>query len=178
MSDIYCARCGEPWEADYVRHEMHALDRQRFLKGEGCEVCDFGRSCTHCSGTGRAKFDRHAPSQSLYCEACLGSRFLTIRQLARTGQPEKWAYGYRPNVRVILNPEIIFRYRGENTQEGLARSAKAHCPACREQAPSCSSCSGTGKLNPVPDGEIRAAISEIEASDEEPVGILARRLQV
>jgi hypothetical protein len=34
--DINCPRCGEPWELDYVNHEMSARERQALLRGEGC----------------------------------------------------------------------------------------------------------------------------------------------
>jgi hypothetical protein len=34
--DINCPRCGEPWELDFVNHEMSAAERQALLKGEGC----------------------------------------------------------------------------------------------------------------------------------------------
>ena len=104
MPDIHCALCGEPWDADHIRHELLPTDRSRFLAGAGCEACDFGRSCPACSGTGREPGDR-APS----CPACLGGRFLIIRQLANTNQPERWEYGCQPDVRPIDNPEIITR---------------------------------------------------------------------
>ncbi len=41
MGDIHCARCGEPWEADGVRHqtEMSGSEAERFLTGQGCPHC-------------------------------------------------------------------------------------------------------------------------------------------
>jgi len=171
MPDIFCALCGEPWDQDYVTHELHPLDRPRFLEGAGCEACDFGRSCPPCSGTGREKGDRAGG-----CAVCLGSRCLIIRQPVNSNRPERWEYGYRPHVRPIDNPEIITRYRPTSTRDELVRNAKAHCPACRGTAPPCRVCAGSGELQPVPDGDLRAAISELAASDAEPLGILARRL--
>lgn len=34
--DIYCPRCGEPWETDYVYHEMTKSERADLLAGRGC----------------------------------------------------------------------------------------------------------------------------------------------
>ena len=44
MSDIYCARCGEPWDAYGVYHcdDMDQDEKRRFLRGEGCPACHFG----------------------------------------------------------------------------------------------------------------------------------------
>ncbi len=46
MSDIYCAKCGEPWDAYGVRHgeDMTPEEAGRFLAGEGCPCCRFGRT--------------------------------------------------------------------------------------------------------------------------------------
>ena len=45
MSDIYCAKCGEPWDAYGVYHceDMDAEEKRRFLGGEGCPCCSFGK---------------------------------------------------------------------------------------------------------------------------------------
>ena len=44
MGDIYCAGCGEPWDADGVRHgDMDEGESERFLNGEGCPACRFGQ---------------------------------------------------------------------------------------------------------------------------------------
>lgn len=37
--DLYCKRCGEPWELDYVMHEMSPEEKQAFLRGEYCPAC-------------------------------------------------------------------------------------------------------------------------------------------
>lgn len=34
--DINCPRCGEPWETDYVYHEMTREERADLLAGRGC----------------------------------------------------------------------------------------------------------------------------------------------
>jgi hypothetical protein len=44
MGDIICRKCGEPWDAYGVFHgDMTPEERRRFLRGEGCPICDFGR---------------------------------------------------------------------------------------------------------------------------------------
>jgi len=40
--DLYCQRCGEPYEFVYVNDDMPAEERARFFKGEGCPAC-FGK---------------------------------------------------------------------------------------------------------------------------------------
>ena len=37
--DLYCQRCGEPYEHYYVMHEMKPDEKQRFLNGEDCPSC-------------------------------------------------------------------------------------------------------------------------------------------
>lgn len=37
--DLYCKRCGEPWEMDYVNFEMTSQERNHFKAGEGCPCC-------------------------------------------------------------------------------------------------------------------------------------------
>jgi hypothetical protein len=37
--DLYCQRCGEPWEYDYVMHEMTPEEKEAFLKGKYCPSC-------------------------------------------------------------------------------------------------------------------------------------------
>jgi hypothetical protein len=37
--DLYCKRCGEPYDMDHVGFEMLPLDRVRFWDGEGCPSC-------------------------------------------------------------------------------------------------------------------------------------------
>lgn len=42
MSDIYCAKCGEPWDAWGVRNgDMTEEEAKLFLKGMGCPACGF-----------------------------------------------------------------------------------------------------------------------------------------
>jgi len=37
--DLYCQRCGEPYDFDHVHHEMRSIERQEFLSGECCPAC-------------------------------------------------------------------------------------------------------------------------------------------
>ena len=37
--DLYCSRCGEPYELDYVMHDMTVLERADFNTGKGCQSC-------------------------------------------------------------------------------------------------------------------------------------------
>jgi hypothetical protein len=41
--DVYCKRCGEPWDLYGVNHgDMSPEERGRFWAGEGCPAC-FGK---------------------------------------------------------------------------------------------------------------------------------------
>ena len=37
--DLYCKRCGEPYDMDHVSFEMEPLERIRFYDGDGCPSC-------------------------------------------------------------------------------------------------------------------------------------------
>lgn len=37
--DLYCQRCGEPYDFDYVYQEMTSAERNAFLHGEHCPSC-------------------------------------------------------------------------------------------------------------------------------------------
>ena len=37
--DLYCERCGEPWEHYYVMYEMTPEEKGAFLRGEHCPSC-------------------------------------------------------------------------------------------------------------------------------------------
>lgn len=37
--DLYCSRCGEPYDMDYVNFEMTPEERHRFKRGKGCPAC-------------------------------------------------------------------------------------------------------------------------------------------
>ena len=53
--DVYCKRCGEPWDIDEVEHgDFDDEERRRFWAGEGCpscygkEPCDREEPCEEC----------------------------------------------------------------------------------------------------------------------------------
>jgi len=37
--DVYCPRCGEPWDLYYVQHEMTSEERRDFWNSKGCPCC-------------------------------------------------------------------------------------------------------------------------------------------
>jgi len=37
--DVYCKRCGEPWELLGITDEFTSDERNRFWAGEGCPCC-------------------------------------------------------------------------------------------------------------------------------------------
>ena len=37
--DVLCERCGEPWDTDYVRHDMTQHEQDKFWAGNGCPCC-------------------------------------------------------------------------------------------------------------------------------------------
>jgi hypothetical protein len=53
--DILCPRCGEPWDPDYVQHEMTPEEREELLAGQGC--------CSECRMNPPADSDATAASR-------------------------------------------------------------------------------------------------------------------
>ena len=37
--DLYCKRCGEPYDFFHVQDEMQATEGRRFYDGDGCPAC-------------------------------------------------------------------------------------------------------------------------------------------
>lgn len=37
--DLYCPRCGEPYDSYEVRHEFEPDERKAFFAGDGCPCC-------------------------------------------------------------------------------------------------------------------------------------------
>ena len=52
--DLYCKRCGEPWELYFVEHEMELLEKSRFHAGtdgpscKGMQPCHRYMACHDC----------------------------------------------------------------------------------------------------------------------------------
>jgi len=50
LGDIYCRKCGEPWDSYGVHAslrddgDMSPEEARRFLRGEGCPSCKFGEA--------------------------------------------------------------------------------------------------------------------------------------
>ena len=44
--DLYCQKCGEPWEHYYIMHDICEDDgaeaKDNFLSGKGCPCCSWG----------------------------------------------------------------------------------------------------------------------------------------
>jgi len=61
--DVYCKRCGEPWDLYGVEHsDMDDSERRRFWAGEGCpscygkQPCNREEECEECPEYDPAKF--------------------------------------------------------------------------------------------------------------------------
>lgn len=48
--DVYCPKCGEPYDLDHVQHDMTREERRDFWAGRGC--------CARCKKTDIAEKDR------------------------------------------------------------------------------------------------------------------------
>lgn len=165
MGDIYCAQCGEPWDAYGVRHgDMTTAEADKFRRGLGCPACHFGTTCTQCGGVGRVNTD---------CSTCHNSGRVFVRTTAKRVH---WEFGYKPNVRQIDYEPFREDAGYMNDYEGWVRQGAALCPDCLhvdgERGEVCPACSGTGKLVVEEDAWETAVQSAIEESDEEPIGIL------
>lgn len=178
MSDVYCARCGEPWDSYSLQPGIvregesdlgDARDVRRFRQGKGCPSCGWGTKCPICEGSGRDGT----------CKTCPGTGRLHASAL--DGGP--LMVGYQPNMRRLPPDtprlEIIDRYR---CLDGPVVVYLVSCPDCSplEQS-ACEACRGSGKPRAFESDEaadelaIAAAASDLDSSDEEPVGILIRR---
>ena len=51
--DLYCKRCGEPYDMDHVNFEMEPLERARFYHGDGCPSC-YGKTVAERPGIAEA----------------------------------------------------------------------------------------------------------------------------
>jgi hypothetical protein len=45
MADLYCTRCGETWEMDYINFDMTPQERNAFRAGEWCPACKDRKRC-------------------------------------------------------------------------------------------------------------------------------------
>lgn len=185
--DVVCAKCGEPWDAYGVRNgDMEEKEAARFLKGEGCPCCGFGSRCPHCDGTGIDTGDYPHT-----CKTCNDKSYVLAWSPTRSvsGYIAGRLYtGYSPSVRALsedVYDNIIHlgvrtlpeRFGRHESRDGWVEEWWAPCPegcATKEHTP-CPECDGTGALTPSDGMDLAAAESEINASDEDGVEILARR---
>lgn len=168
MGDIRCRMCGEPWDSYGVRNgDMTEAEAEKFLAGEGCPSCDFGKSCPQCSGTGKKSdsYDRE--------NCCRNGRILvwSPNRSNYTYSNSKWYYGYAPNVKTAPDDiRIIRSIPGFMTRDGHVRQAWAECPTCHGKGAhlsTCSRCTGTGKLGkPSPAQENAFYGSALEETDD------------
>jgi hypothetical protein len=168
--------------------DMEANEATRFMRGEGCPGCRFGTACPLCNGTGNVEPNYGEPT------CCRGKGYvLAWRPHNTVGryQAKQFYTGYEPNVRHLpgldLNerttmgvrtfPEYINMHR---SADGMVEEWWVACPEGHAEKPvgdPCPCCKGTGKLT-IPEPEemaLKAAESHLEASDEEPIGILINR---
>jgi len=189
MSDIKCAMCGEPWDAYGVRShgDMNYEEADRFLRGEGCPCCRIGSICSFCDGLGIQV--EHVIRGSSLCDICHGKSIVWAWSPCNDtkGYKADALYtGYYPNVRRIdeaIDIEVTIGVRKFPERmdqyvsaDGPIQNWIVACPnGCKANENSCSCCNGTGKLTSNPDLELEACESELDASDEEPIGIIKRR---
>lgn len=180
MADVYCAKCGEPWDYRGIpRHksddgDMEFEEAERFRKGEGCPCCGFEDGiCPLCNGGGKTTED--------YGDVCC--RNGRVMAWSPDGssysfQKGEWYVGYHPNVKHVPCPVKLERAEGFQSKDGWVYQYMIQCPECAGEGDhliTCSQCNGTGELTVDEDLALRAARSECAISDEDPMEILIRR---
>lgn len=187
MSDITCAKCGEPWDSYGVRNgDMTPGERKRFLAGEGCPCCRFGTACPNCSGFGVDSY----PAPANRCPICHDQGYVyawSPRQNARGYKADGLYAGYTPNV-VLIDEAIDLdktmgvrklpeRQEAYQSADGWVDQWVVACPHYCKPEKVCPVCNGTGELHVEKPDEVALAAcrSELDNSDEEPISIMARR---
>jgi hypothetical protein len=87
----------------------------------------------------------------------------------------RWQFGKGRHVKRCKPFTKIRSEPGEMSREGYVEVALAVCPTCGCEAHLCPRCEGSGRFRPVfgADGLAESALASVlEASDEEPVGII------
>lgn len=169
MSDIYCAKCGEPWDSygitwDVGEGDMTPAEVKRFRKGEGCPACEFATICTRCRGTGIEPGGSVLHSE---CQECHDQHYLIVQ---RWGVLQKWQVGYAPGNKPFPgNPVVIKQYPSTYHPDGNLERAKVLCPFCTGEP--CSTCNGDGKFHGQGD-PLRGLESLLDASDEDPIDLI------
>jgi hypothetical protein len=176
MTDIYCRKCGEGWNAYGVNQaeDMTKNEAYRFKRGHGCPHCDFGTSCTHCNGTGTKEVHKYAPG---YCSDCHGSGRVLARKI-REGYKWpghrfiNWAFGYDNDVKPAAEP--YRELKSYNALEGWVDQGWSICPTCDNAGEKCEWCDGTGEFTEAAEGDHleKALESLVESTDEDPLKYL------
>lgn len=177
MGDIYCARCGEPWDSYGITYSMGHGDMTveeaiMFKEGKGCPSCGFGTKCPNCSGTGR---------KQSYHEDCLckGWRYLMLAKCptASDNRYRDWHIQYTsPPKHMDLNGLVELKddsLRPFYSADGKVYLKKVLCPECSDKAPVCTVCNGTGKFTEKSGDFSKPFISSLmDNSDEDPIKLL------
>lgn len=140
--DINCAKCGEPFEAYFINHELPPEERRRFMNGDGCPCCHWGEHCPSCSGTGKRR------TIGSTCSTCSGSHYFIMRHHVEGEGAGSYTSGYQPAIRKytaeqfktmrVLKPCGRHEYKNATTEEYLVQ--------CTCDGEPCERCNGTGAL--------------------------------
>lgn len=174
--DIRCPKCGEPWNSYGITYskgegDLSVAEVRRFLQGEGCPTCHFATICTRCQG---------AAIEENSCPTCFGKGYVFPRRAPQTSDPRfrTWFIGYTRSrdypLRNLRDIEIIHTVDIVQSADGPVQTIKARCPDCHGRGNPCTQCGGDGKFHPNREGDhLAQALTDLmEASDEEPIGIL------
>jgi hypothetical protein len=165
LPDISCALCGEPWDNWTVVNEWPPDQARKLKTGKGCPRCGFGALCPDCNGSGRWQTG---------CTDCFGYGYVYAWRHA-SFDGGHWQFGKGSHVKRCEPFNKISREPGEMSREGYVEVALAVCPTCGHEVHPCPRCEGSGKFRPVfgAAGLAQAAlVSILEASDDEPLGII------
>lgn len=199
--DIYCQKCGEPWDnygITYAKGEgdMTREEARLFLKGEGCPSCAFGILCVSCRGAKIKHYSNNCPncfSTGRVLARAMGTPPSFITHKSPFGYPpnesmvnkakvwaseQVWEYGSMPNVRRCDAPDMAdptSQVEIHVYRDGKYTEAWAACPVCNRAGETCPKCNGDGLYRADETEEDKAAHglwSALEASDD-PDSILA-----
>lgn len=187
MADVHCGKCGEPYEYYYVRLEMSAEEREKFLNRQGCPCCNWGQSCTACAGTGyetpqKGILARYADPQ---CPHCQDQYYIYLRRRVWDDGTEEpahgfWGYGYGKNYQIVsiddkqVMGEINSEYVPPDDRFGgcTLQDVKVRCWHPHPEMTPCPKCQGTGTLQVAENAEQLALWSLFEATDLDPIEYL------
>lgn len=175
MSDVFCAKCGEPWDYYGLKHgDVEKDEADKILKGLGCPACGFGSRCTHCEGTGK---EQMSPSK---CNDCRGHMKVLVRRCrgdlkyagAWISGYESCGEGIKVWNRVVVLKNMLYKLKPYECAEGMVEQAFIRCPECWPKAENCRRCNGTGEFAVNKDSEamaMQSLESICDATDEDPI---------